>query len=61
MSLRSVTGTIDSILTLAVLVFCFCIWITLGFPWFIEVGVAAIGLVVIGISALLWTKLRGRR
>jgi hypothetical protein len=58
MSLKSVTGIIDGIITLAVLAFCLCIWVAFGFPYYVEVGAAATCLIVIMFGAVLWNKSR---
>lgn len=59
MSLKSVTGTIDGIINVAMLVFLICCMAALDFPHPVEI-VAAGSVVLAGIGVLQWMEYRHR-
>jgi hypothetical protein len=59
MSLKSVTETIDSVLTLATVGVCLVVWAAIGFPYLVAmVATVAAGLILIGLGAIVWRKFR---
>jgi len=59
MSLKSVTEKIDSVLTLATVGVCLVVWAAVGFPYLVAiVTTVAAGLILIGLGAIVWRKIR---
>lgn len=57
MSLKSVTGRIDNVITLIVLALCLGMWIAFGFPHPTEVAMVAAGVLLL-YGALWWLDRR---
>jgi purine-cytosine permease-like protein len=60
MSLKSVTETVDSVLTLATVGVCLVVWAAVGFPYLIVMGAAAACLILICVGTIVWRKSRQR-
>jgi hypothetical protein len=60
MTLRSMTGAIDAIITVATLAFGLSVWGAFGFPYFAAVGAVAAALILINFAGTWWMKSRSK-